>query len=146
MKIGELATRSGLAPSRIRFYEASGLIRAERQANGYREYGAQTVRLLDIITCAQRAGFALEEIRRLLPEPDQQQWKHDEMLAALRGKVQEIDELQKRLRGTRAQLLTIIDAIETKPETLACADNADRVMAKLRGKTKAAPKKRSAQR
>ncbi len=68
MKIGELAGRSGLAPSRIRFYEASGLISAQRQANGYRRYTEQALQTLSIISCAQHAGFSLEEIRRLLPQ------------------------------------------------------------------------------
>ncbi|EIY2514690.1 TPA: MerR family DNA-binding transcriptional regulator, partial [Pseudomonas aeruginosa] len=43
MKIGELAKLTGLATSRIRFYEASGLIRSQRKANGYRDYAADTV-------------------------------------------------------------------------------------------------------
>ncbi len=39
MKIGELAERTGLATSRIRFYERIGLLKAaRRQANGYRSY------------------------------------------------------------------------------------------------------------
>lgn len=39
MRIGELAKISGLAPSRIRLYEASGLIKSVgRKANGYREH------------------------------------------------------------------------------------------------------------
>ena len=68
MKIGELASRTGLAASRIRFYEASGLISAQRQANGYRRYPEQAVQTLGIISCAQQAGFSLDEIRRLLPQ------------------------------------------------------------------------------
>lgn len=60
MRIGELAQRSGLTASRIRFYETSGLIDAvERNANGYREYTAEAVVTLDIITEAQKAGFSL---------------------------------------------------------------------------------------
>lgn len=68
MRIGELAKLTGLAPSRIRFYEASGLISSvERKANGYRDYDADAVWVLEMITNAQAAGFSLEEIRRLLP-------------------------------------------------------------------------------
>jgi DNA-binding transcriptional MerR regulator len=40
MKIGELAARSGIAASAIRYYEQAGLMpKAERGANGYRAYG-----------------------------------------------------------------------------------------------------------
>jgi DNA-binding transcriptional MerR regulator len=53
----------GLAASRIRFYEDAGLLVAQRQANGYRDYPEQAVLLLELITGAQRAGFSLEEIR-----------------------------------------------------------------------------------
>ena len=50
MKIGELARLSGVAASRIRFYEASGLLQpAQRQANGYREYAPDTLTRLEII-------------------------------------------------------------------------------------------------
>lgn len=48
MKIGELAKRSGLTASRIRFYEAAGLITAvERQSNGYRDYSPDAVWMLE---------------------------------------------------------------------------------------------------
>ena len=57
MKIGELAKLTGLATSRIRFYEASGLIRSQRKANGYRDYAADTVWILELVTGAQGAGF-----------------------------------------------------------------------------------------
>ncbi|MCV4131443.1 MerR family DNA-binding transcriptional regulator, partial [Pseudomonas aeruginosa] len=56
MKIGELAKLTGLATSRIRFYEASGLIRSQRKANGYRDYAADTVWILELVTGAPGAG------------------------------------------------------------------------------------------
>ncbi|MWV17152.1 MerR family transcriptional regulator [Pseudomonas sp. L-22-4S-12] len=132
MKIGELASRSGLAPSRIRFYEASGLIAAQRQANGYREYPEQTVQTLGLIACAQQSGFSLEEIRRLLPGSEQQDWAHDELLASLQRKVGEIEAMQQRLAQNKAQLLGIIAGIESKPEGMPCTENAERVLANLR--------------
>ncbi|MGH8433717.1 MAG: MerR family transcriptional regulator [Pseudomonas sp.] len=136
MKIGELAKRSGLPTSRLRFYEASGLIGAvQRQANGYRTYPPQTLQTLEIISCAQQAGFSLEEIRRLLPSPDQQNWPHDELLASLRRKVDEIEALQQRLAHNKAQLLAIIDNIEGKPEGMLCTENAERMLARIRGES-----------
>ncbi|MCV4037202.1 MerR family DNA-binding transcriptional regulator, partial [Pseudomonas aeruginosa] len=67
MKIGELAKLTGLATSRIRFYEASGLIRSQRKANGYRDYAADTVWILELVTGAQGAGLSRGEIARQLP-------------------------------------------------------------------------------
>jgi DNA-binding transcriptional MerR regulator len=133
MKIGELATRSSLAPSRIRFYEASGLITAQRQANGYRSYPEQALQTLGIINCAQQAGFSLDEIRRLLPQAVSPGLGHTQLLASLQRKVGEIEAMQQRLLENKAQLLTIIATIENKPEGMPCSENAERVLANLRG-------------
>ena len=132
MKIGELAKRTGLAASRIRFYEASGLIAAQRQANGYRDYSEQTVQTLGIITCSQQAGFTLEEVRLLLPEAGQQTPRpHDELLANLQRKVGEIEQMQERLARNKAQLLAIITSIGERPEGMGCAENAQRVLTQM---------------
>lgn len=132
MKIGELAKLTGLAPSRIRFYEASGLIHAvERKANGYRDYDADAVWVLEMITSAQAAGFTLEQIRHLMPV-NANVWRHDELLDGLKRKVEEIDVLQQQLARNKAQLLLVIDGIQGKPEGMACADNTQRVLNQLR--------------
>jgi DNA-binding transcriptional MerR regulator len=132
MRIGELAKISGLAPSRIRFYEASGLIKSvARKANGYRDYAADTESVLEIITGAQAAGFSLDEIRQLMPM-NANGWQHDELLSGLKQKVQEIEVLQQRLAQNKAQLLLVIKGIEGKPEGMACADNAQMLINRLR--------------
>src|SRR5690349_7699452 len=98
MKIGELAKLTGLATSRIRFYESAGLLHAvARRANGYRDYPPETASVLEIIDSAQRAGFSLEQIRHLLPLGNGS-WDHDELLVALKAKVTEIEALQERLK------------------------------------------------
>ena len=132
MKIGELARRSGLAASRIRFYEASGLLNGvERTGNGYRSYGPEVLWMLEIITGAQRAGFSLEEIRSLLPMAAGG-WQHEELLAGLKRKVAEIEVLQERLARNKAQLLVAIEGIEGRPEGEDCVGNAQRVLERLR--------------
>jgi DNA-binding transcriptional MerR regulator len=131
MRIGELAERSGLTASRIRFYEASGLINAvERNANGYREYTTEAVVTLDIITAAQKAGFSLQEIRSLLPTK-LGTWQQDKLLDVLKNKVADIEVLRERLAQSRAQLLAIIETIETSPEGLSCDDNRKRVLNRI---------------
>ena len=62
LAIGEVATRSGLAPSAIRFYEAEGLITADRTAGGQRVFPRYVLRRLAFITSAQRVGLTLREI------------------------------------------------------------------------------------
>lgn len=135
MRIGELAKLSGLAASRIRFYESSGLISSvERKANGYRDYGPEAVWILEIIAGAQAAGFSLEEIRHLLPV-GQNNWQHGELLDSLKRKVAEIEVMQKRLEQNKAQLLIAIESIENKPEGMQCVENTQRVLNRLREET-----------
>ena len=100
MKIGELARRSGLSTSTIRFYESKGLLQAvSRQANGYRDYPLEAVALLNIISNAQQTGFSLDEIRQVLPQ-DLSHWQHDALVAALRRKVSDIEAMEVKLART----------------------------------------------
>lgn len=133
MKIGELARHSGLAASKIRFYEASGLLAPVRRgANGYRQYPPAALQVLEIITSAQRCGFTLDEIRALLPQSGSRPWRQDELLASLRRKVGEIERLQRRLADNRKRLLAIIGGIEDKPADVSCTANLERVLLKVR--------------
>lgn len=131
MKIGELARLCGVAASRIRFYEANGLLHpAQRQANGYRVYAPETLTRLEIIICAQGAGFSLEEIRAVLP-PDLNRWPHEELLQALRRKVSEIELLEQRLATSKRHLRALIDEIGNRIEGESCAGKAKRVLDKM---------------
>jgi MerR family transcriptional regulator, redox-sensitive transcriptional activator SoxR len=62
LAIGELAARSGLATSAVRFYEAEGLIRAERTASGRRVFRRHVLRRLAFISSAQRVGLSLRDV------------------------------------------------------------------------------------
>ncbi len=135
MKIGELAKLSGLTASRIRFYEASGLIQAvDRRANGYRDYPHEAVAILDIITSAQNAGFTLDEIRHLLPVASKGGWQHEALVEAIQRKIVEIGAMQRRLTATKAQLTMALDSIKNRPEDLSCLDRAKWVLERLHGK------------
>lgn len=129
MKIGELARRTGLSASRIRFYEATGLIAARRLGNGYRDYREQVVRALEIITCGQQAGFSLDEMRKLTDASGAAPADHGLLLASLKRKVAEIEAMQQRLAQNRAQLLAVIAGIEDKPQGMDCEENAQRLIA-----------------
>lgn len=62
LTIGELAARSGAAPSALRFYESKGLLTSNRTAGGHRVYDRSTLRRVAFIRAAQRVGLSLEEI------------------------------------------------------------------------------------
>lgn len=62
LTIGEVADRSGVAPSALRYYEERGLIRSERNPSGHRRYQRAVLRRVAFIVFAQRVGLSLEEI------------------------------------------------------------------------------------
>jgi MerR family transcriptional regulator, redox-sensitive transcriptional activator SoxR len=79
--IGDLAARSGLAVSAIRFYETHGIVRPLRNRGGHRRYGKSDIRRLSFTLIAQRLGFPLADIARHLAAlpadraPDRQDWE-----------------------------------------------------------------------
>ena len=80
MTIGEVAARSGVATSALRFYEDQGLIAAERTDSGHRRYPRSVLRRVAFIVFAQRMGLSLEEIGAELVKlprnraPDRADW------------------------------------------------------------------------
>jgi MerR family redox-sensitive transcriptional activator SoxR len=62
MYIGEVAQRSGVAASALRFYEERGLITAERGGSGHRLFQRAVLRRIAFIVFAQRVGLTLTEI------------------------------------------------------------------------------------
>lgn len=67
MRISQLAERSGVPASTLRFYETEGLLPAGRTSGGYRVYGDDAVERLAFIGAAKRLGLPLDEIAGLLP-------------------------------------------------------------------------------
>ncbi|MFD4989861.1 MerR family transcriptional regulator [Streptomyces sp. NPDC058374] len=66
MRISQLAARSGVPATTLRFYEGAGLLPAERTPAGYRMYGESAVQRLAFIGAAKHLGLPLEEISELL--------------------------------------------------------------------------------
>lgn len=81
LTIGEVARRSGMAPSALRFYESRDLIRSERTAGGHRLYRRHVLRRVALIRVAQRLGLTLAEISSALARlpadraPTRAQWE-----------------------------------------------------------------------
>ena len=63
LTIGEVAARSGVAASALRFYEDQHLIASERTDSGHRRYPRSVLRRVAFIVFAQKIGLSLEEIR-----------------------------------------------------------------------------------
>ncbi len=62
ISIGDLARRTGLAVSAIRFYEELGLVHPERNAGGQRRFLKSDIRRLSFVIIAQQLGFSLDQI------------------------------------------------------------------------------------
>jgi MerR family transcriptional regulator, redox-sensitive transcriptional activator SoxR len=62
LTIGDLAARTGLAVSAIRFYETHGIVAPLRNAGGHRRYDRADLRRLSFAMIAQKLGFPLAEI------------------------------------------------------------------------------------
>ena len=62
MTISEVARRSGVASSALRFYEEKGLITSERAGSGHRRFSRAVLRRIAFIVFAQRIGLSLDEI------------------------------------------------------------------------------------
>ena len=66
LAIGEVAARSGMAPSALRYYEQQGLIAAVRTPGGARRFPRGVLRRLAVVRAARNVGLSLTEIRAAL--------------------------------------------------------------------------------
>lgn len=71
MRISQLAERSGVPATTLRYYESAGLLAADRTPSGYRVYEEPALERLAFIRAAKQVGLPLDEIRELL-----QVWHH----------------------------------------------------------------------
>jgi len=105
LTIGELAKRTGVATSALRFYEERGLIFSERNAAGHRRYPRATARRVAFITFAQRVGLSLEEIKAeldTLPQhhvPTRDDWSRltQQWQARIDERIRELERLKQGL-------------------------------------------------
>lgn len=107
ISIGDLASRSGLAISAIRHYEAEGLVRSIRSSGGHRQFRRADIRRVAFIQIARRFGFTLADIRAeldLLPDrrtPNKADWTRisRHFRAALNTRIAELERMRDKLDG-----------------------------------------------
>jgi MerR family redox-sensitive transcriptional activator SoxR len=105
LTIGEVARRSGVAASALRFYEERGLLRSERAGSGHRRYPRPVLRRIAFIVFAQRIGLTLDEIgpelARLPPEraPTRRDWSRlsRQWTARIDRRIAELERLKSGL-------------------------------------------------
>ena len=105
LTIGDVARRSGVASSALRFYEERGLIGSERAGSGHRRYPRSVLRRIAFIVFAQRVGLTLDEIgaelAKLPPDraPTRRDWSRlsSTWTARIDGRIAELERLKAGL-------------------------------------------------
>ena len=107
LSIGQLASRTGLAVSAIRYYEAQGLVEALRNAGGQRRFMRADIRRLSFVQIAQQFGFSIAQIKGLLDElpqgrtPNEADWARIATMfrADLDQRIETLERLRDDLDG-----------------------------------------------
>jgi MerR family redox-sensitive transcriptional activator SoxR len=104
LRIGQLADRTGVSVSAIRFYERRGLLPEPDRVGGKRQYGEEAVRRLAVLTVAKQAGFSLDEIGSLLASTDDGAPVHERLRASASRKLPEVEALIEEAERKRRWL------------------------------------------
>jgi MerR family redox-sensitive transcriptional activator SoxR len=104
LSIGQVARKTGIRTSALRYYEEAGILPVPDRVNGRRTYDADTIRRVDVLRFAQQAGFTLDEIKTLFhgfgaTTPLSTRWQK-----LAKAKLIELDELAARVQSMRRAL------------------------------------------
>jgi DNA-binding transcriptional MerR regulator len=99
LSIGELAERTGLATTALRYYDDLGLVRPVTRASGQRRYAESAIRDVGLVLFLREVGFSLAKIGSLITGGDRRAWQE-----IIDHKLSELEEQQHRLNVARAAL------------------------------------------
>jgi MerR family redox-sensitive transcriptional activator SoxR len=109
MTIGQLARQTGTPASTIRYYEQLGLLPKPARVSGQRRYAEDAVARLGVVLLAQRCGFRLDEIGRLLhgfsaDAPPSRRWRNfaEGKQAEIEARIDQLRAMQRLLRRVMA--------------------------------------------
>jgi DNA-binding transcriptional MerR regulator len=119
MTIGEVARRTGVAPSAIRYYEAEGLLSNPARKGGKRAFGSAVVDHVVVIRMARELGFSLDDIRTLLngfsPDtPPPVRWRQlaERKLTEIEATIQRAQAMKRLFeKGLRCDCVSLADCI-----------------------------------
>lgn len=105
--IGQMAARTGIAVSALRYYESQGILTPNRTASGHRRYPRRDIRKVSFLIAAQRFGYTLPQIAEMLaglPEnraPTPEDWRRISAGFAddLDGQIAQLQKLRGNLSG-----------------------------------------------
>ena len=123
MKIGELASKSGVTAKTIRFYDQIGLLPpAEREPNGYRVYDEAALRRLLFVRHAQAAGLTLREVAQVLAIRSEGRAPCVHVTGVLHQRLAEVESRLAELQATRSELKELICFAESV-DPASCPDD-----------------------
>ena len=140
LDIGEVAVRTGMAPSTLRYYEREGIVASAQQRKGLRrQYRPEVLETLAVVALCQQAGFSLSEIKALLATGGERSWKtiaarkRDELRGQIRHLVALADYLDHALGCPSPNLFdcehfrsALRDVLPSRDPHLAPGDDANR--------------------
>ena len=115
MLIGELAQKTGLSKDTIRLYEQMSLIVAsDRQAASriYKEFGAETIERLQLITQGKSLGFTLNEMKQLMDASIDGSLPLDEKVKIIKVKLEQVNNKIRQLQEIEIQLTVKLNKLK----------------------------------
>ncbi len=100
MRIGDLASKAGVTPRTIRYYESLGLLRSNRAGSSYRQYDEAELARLRKIDALKRLGLSLGEIASVIE-------LHSQDPTGVRGKRKVLGILDAQLRETEEKITAL---------------------------------------
>ena len=128
MTIGELARRTGVAPSALRYYEELGLLPAAARVSGQRRYSPAAVEHVGVILFLRDVGFSLAQMNALMAMRSQSPDGWRELVR------QKLDELEEQIAKAEVARVALEHALRCRhAELLECPNFWDVVGARLAG-------------
>ncbi|MEO9517322.1 MAG: Cu(I)-responsive transcriptional regulator [Paracoccaceae bacterium] len=112
MNIGEVASRSGLPPKTIRYYEDIGLINPMRGENGYRAFREEDLHKLTFLGRSRTLGFSIEDCRTLLALYEDRNRESAQVKSVAEGHLRQIDDKIAQLQSLRGTLAHLVQCCQ----------------------------------
>lgn len=110
MNIQQAASESGLTVKTVRYYDDIGIVKARRQANGYRDYSTEDVHKLAFLQRARGLGFSVDDCRQLMSLYDDKGRASADVKALAQARIDDIDRKLVELKSLKATLTSLANA------------------------------------
>ncbi len=112
MNIQSAAKKAGLPVKTVRYYDEIGLVKPDRQPNGYRQFDDTHIHKLTFLGRARRLGFSLEDCRQLLSLYEDTSRASSDVKSIAQARICDIDRKLEELNSLRHTLVKLADACQ----------------------------------